>query len=326
MHTTTCDDAVERRANRRHFPFFFIVVLLLIVSSASYYALHPRGPTYEGKNSAEWFREFQKASGNYWTVPASNPSLPPGVRVLDDRALRRDPAARALCALGTNAALYLGQEYARKDGALKVSYRNLYGLMPVSLSKFLPEPAAPRRLVRMDIVWALQAMENNTSPAVPGLLSVLPTADTSTLFSTVGILQKIPFDRHLLEPILDNWSRAAQYSNVVIAIDYLPAHSPVAARSLARVVASNDLLLRRRALNQLEKFGPTAVAALPELIAALTDADDEVRYAAARALVAIGPEAAPAIPALSRATNDASGMVQRASTRALRAIQGEQQD
>jgi HEAT repeat protein len=106
----------------------------------------------------------------------------------------------------------------------------------------------------------------------------------------------------------------------------LQVYTHVAAVCLSRAVVEGDLAVRYSSLYQLEKCGPTAVAALSELIAALTDADDETRYLAARVWVAIGPDAAPAIPALFLATTDSSIMVQRASARALLAIRGQSQD
>ena len=60
--------------------------------------------------------------------------------------------------------------------------------------------------------------------------------------------------------------------------------------------------------------------ALPELQAALTDEDRELRYTAACALANLGTNARLAVPALVRATNDESVMVQHAALRALRNI------
>jgi len=346
MHTTASENADAKERIRRPFRLGLVVAALLLAGGSFYYALHPPAPVYQGKTAAQWFHEYEKAAARYWTtpvrytsiVPPRNPStIPvryrgttlfsnfvvlPGIRFLDEQALRQDQSARALRALGTNAALYLGQQYLREDGRLATTYRKIYAEAPGGLQKFLPEPATPRSVVRVNIGRALELLEQDATPAVPALLSVLQTGNTATRYGALGVLGRLPFDRRLLDPMLDHWSRNGDHTNMLLVVNDLQVHTHVAVVCLARAVVESDLAVRNSSLYQLEKCGPTAVAALPELIAALTETDDETRYLAARVLVALGPEAAPAIPALSLATADSSVMVQRASARALLAIQG----
>jgi HEAT repeat protein len=232
----------------------------------------------------------------------------------------------ALRALGTNAALYLGQEYLREDGWFGINYRKVYGQVPGALQKLFPEPPIPRSAVRANIGDALAMLEQEAIPAVPALLSALRTGNSATRSATLGVLRRIPFDRRLLDPILDNWSRNGDHTNVLLVVGELQVYTQMTAACLTRILVESDVALRQSALYQLEKCGPTAATALPEVIVSLTDTDDETRYLGARVLVAIGPAAAPAIPALTLATADASVMVQRASARALLAIQGKGQE
>lgn len=249
--------------------------------------------------------------------------LAPGPR---SQALLREPAANGLRALGTNAAVYLGRQFARKDGTLARTYGKLYFGLPASLKGFLPKPPATRSYVRMEIGYALQALGTNASVAAPSLITDLRSGDQFTVRSTVTKLQRLVFDRHELDSLLEGWSKAGQLTNVVQVVAELQVRTAVAARCLARALSSGNLALRRSCLNELERFGAAAALALSSLTAALKDPDDEVRYAAARALEAIGNGAAAAIPALMLTTNDASVMVQRASARALRVIQGQHTD
>jgi hypothetical protein len=344
MHTTASGKADAQERIRRRFRLGLALATLLLVGGSFYYAWHPRAPVYEGKTAAQWFHEYEKAAARYWITPVGNqsiitignrlaryPSTFPAsnfvvVRVLDEQALRQDQSARALRALGTNAALYLGQQYLREDGRLATNYRKVYAEVPGGLQKFLPEPPTPRSAVRANIGRALEVLDQDATPAVPALLSVLQTRNNVTRYTTLGVLRRLPFDRRLLDPILDNWSRNGDHTNMLLVMADLQVYTHVAAVCLSRAVVEGDLAVRYSSLYQLEKCGPTAVAALSELIAALTDADDETRYLAARVLVAIGPDAAPAIPALFLATTDSSIMVQRASARALLAIRGQSQD
>jgi HEAT repeat protein len=56
--------------------------------------------------------------------------------------------------------------------------------------------------------------------------------------------------------------------------------------------------MRDQAAQTLARIGPAAEAAVPELLAALDDPDEDVRRSVIRALGQIGPAAADAVPAL----------------------------
>lgn len=345
MHTTASEKADAQERIPWRFRLCLIVALLLLIAGSFYYGLQSRAPVYQGRTAAQWFHEYEKVATRYWTpavFTVSNGSItlvrnPSGtfvrypsnffvVRSLDERALRQDQSAKALRALGTNAALYLGQEYLKEDGQLSASYRKLYAQAPGALQKLLPQPAPPRSIVRMNIGYALDALGQDAKAAVPVLLGALQTGKGGNRLTIINTLQKIPFDHRLVDPILEDWSRKGDHGNVLFVVDQLQVRTPTAIAWLTRAVLEGDSTVRCEALYQLERHGTAAAAALPELIAALTDADGETRYFAARVLVAIGPDAAPAIPALILATTDSSVMVQRASARALRAIRGESQE
>jgi len=70
---------------------------------------------------------------------------------------------------------------------------------------------------------------------------------------------------------------------------------------LAAQLAASDRDTRREAALQLEKLGPAAKPALPALISALDDSDQQVWGNALGAIAAIGPDAADAIPRLIEA-------------------------
>jgi HEAT repeat protein len=68
----------------------------------------------------------------------------------------------------------------------------------------------------------------------------------------------------------------------------------------------------------LEKIGPDARAAVPQLTIALNDSEWSVRRQAVLALGQIGPDAHPALPALRRLQNgDPNGLVRKAVEQAL---------
>ena len=78
----------------------------------------------------------------------------------------------------------------------------------------------------------------------------------------------------------------------------LVAEPPPDVAKLAAQLSSTDRDTRREAGHALEKLGPAAKTALPELIKALDDSDKQVWANAFSAIAAIGPDAAAAIPRL----------------------------
>ena len=67
----------------------------------------------------------------------------------------------------------------------------------------------------MEIGWALQALGQSESAAVPSLIIALQSDDEFSVRETLHILQGIEFDQHELDPLLEGWSKAGQHTNVV---------------------------------------------------------------------------------------------------------------
>jgi HEAT repeat protein len=79
------------------------------------------------------------------------------------------------------------------------------------------------------------------------------------------------------------------------------AEPPPDVAKLAQQLAATDRDARREAGHLLEKLGPAAKPALPELIKAMEDPDKQVWANAFAAIAAIGPDAADAVPKLVEA-------------------------
>jgi HEAT repeat protein len=79
----------------------------------------------------------------------------------------------------------------------------------------------------------------------------------------------------------------------------------------------DDPKIRLQALQRLERMGPRAAAAVPALIAGLSDRDPKIRKQTADVLHNIGPAARQAVPALLSALNDPDSGVRTAAAWAL---------
>ncbi len=99
----------------------------------------------------------------------------------------------------------------------------------------------------------------------------------------------------------------AGFALLLCAIFPVAAEPPPEVAKLAAQLSSTDRDSRREAGHLLEKLGPGAKAALPELIKALDDPDKQVWANAFSAIAAIGPGAAEAIPRLVQAFDSRRG-------------------
>jgi HEAT repeat protein len=86
---------------------------------------------------------------------------------------------------------------------------------------------------------------------------------------------------------------------------------------LGVMLKDRDPKVRRAAADALQCIGPSAYAAVPQLINALKDEDVQVRWKAAVALSTIGPLAKDAVPALIEATKDKQVKVRTHAINAL---------
>jgi HEAT repeat protein/lysophospholipase L1-like esterase len=128
------------------------------------------------------------------------------------------------------------------------------------------------------------------------------------------------------EPAGDALARAlAREEPDVVAASALARIGPsarAAVPDLVRALRSDDDALRWRAARTLGRIGPAAEAAVAPLMATLADPNGVVRAHAARALGRIGPGAKPAAAALQRATGDREVWVRAEAREALERLAG----
>lgn len=90
--------------------------------------------------------------------------------------------------------------------------------------------------------------------------------------------------------------------------------------ALAAMLRSGSPRERVTAANALWGMGPSASAAVGDLVVALGDPDADLRVAAAMALESVGPGAEPAVADLARALADRDARVRQAAVKALGAV------
>jgi hypothetical protein len=299
------------KSRRRQFTIGATIALLLAV--AGLLALHRKEPSYQDKTVAQCFTEFCAAEPKYTKrIPAARGQ---GGFYIDSNAWLRDPAARALRALGSNAVPYLAKEMCRPRVS---TYQKVLSALPTSLRKLLPPSRPSNPNARGHAALALQFLLGaEADAAAPILVAHLKDADADNLASITSVLRSHSYNPSDVDAALELLERRGQTTNAYVIVEGLSLRTRTAARMVAQGLSSADPSHRRKAASMLQFFGPAAVVAVPALTAALTNQDGELRYLAACALEEAGTNARPAVAALRQATNDPSPMVRRAAARAL---------
>ena len=114
-------------------------------------ARRPSAAKWEGKTAAEWFSEFRKAPRGRRERQVQIPGI--GVQteyVEQPELMLNHESAEGLRRLGTNAAIYLGEELMKRDRPFAESYARFHRKLPAVLAKITPSPSEPRAEVRRD--------------------------------------------------------------------------------------------------------------------------------------------------------------------------------
>jgi len=130
----------------------------------------------------------------------------------------------------------------------------------------------------------------------------------STNAITRGSALAALYDAAVFPPVLTNFifldprDRNQLYYNELLA---LAAMGPEIGPLVPRITPFlSDQSTRMNGLSALQRAGPGAATAVPELIACLSEPDGRVRVKAAEILMGIGPPATEAVPALDAAMRD----------------------
>jgi HEAT repeat protein len=142
---------------------------------------------------------------------------------------------------------------------------------------------------RCAAVEVLEKLEGQAEPAAPMLVKALGDPDVFVRWAAARTLGKLS-----------------------------PAAADIAVPGLAHLLVDSDLDLRLVAATALERYGPLAKTAVPDLTQAVSSSDAELRMAAIKTLGAIGGTAVqPAIPALTTAVADSDARVRKSAAEML---------
>lgn len=228
-----------------------------------------------------------------------------------------DPALAALRALGPEAVPYLSRQL--RVGRLEPIYERVFTNLPRVVQTKIPNPYE-KRWRRYRAVDALVALDAPARMAVPALLELLRQPDMALRSRATDALRRIGVDRQAVGDVLLQLGAERRYDEVVTIAFQLGWEGREVARLLGSLLQSPNTALRIRAITLLEVSGRSASPAWEQIIAALKDPEEEVRYLAARSLENIGSDAPLMIVALRASLTDSNVMVSNVTRRILKKI------
>ena len=168
--------------------------------------------------------------------------------------------------------------------------------------------------VRQGAAAALEKIGPAAESAVPALIAALKDDDEGVLGSAVLALGKIGPAAKSAVPALIAALKLGEQLSICLALTKIGS---AAVPALLAALSDDDEEARKWVVLTLGEIGPAAEPAIPALVAELKDEDEEVRRSAILALGRIGPAAEPAIPALVAALKDEDEEVRRSVVLAL---------
>jgi HEAT repeat protein len=264
----------------------------------------------------------------------------------DDQALRReateqivaslkdqDPfvrvsAARALAALPPAPEITLPiLEKALKEADAETAQYMLDALATIG-PKSLPRliDLLKHKQLRVQVVYILGQMGPGAAPAVEELTKLVGDKDDQLSTEAILALGKIGPEAEAAAPALVKALEQEQCPNahaIIFALGRIGPNAAAAEPQLLKAMKSKDqslAVVAAWAATKVSKTNQTA-AAVPVLVAGLSDALPETRIAAAEGLADLGAAAREAVPALKKAAGDERKAVRDAAAKALQAIE-----
>jgi hypothetical protein len=248
--------------------------------------LIPKEPVYDGRRVSEWIDDLAGPVNPMYGAVGSE-TLPKLLQELPGREIV--PALGATLRRG----LTIFDRY----------YISIYPRLPVRIAAKLkqPDPARAAQL-RYRAALILYYMGQEARGAVRGLMGALDDPDPEVRrvsASALGNLAGDPQASKALHSALADTSAGVRRA-ALQSFSRLES-TPAVVRQAAELLADPEAGVRSDAAQLLKDIGAEAKPAIPALVKALDDANDDVLCFAAQALGRIGPEAHAAVPKLQQA-------------------------
>ncbi len=274
--------------------------LLLLAFALVLLRLHE--PTYLGKTLAQWAYQYRR----------------------DPSPEQAEEAGLAIHILCTNSVPALVEALAYDSAPRTEGFRARLQRLPAWFQHWLYRTFPDRRELRAAVaVTALEAMEDEAAPAIPGLMELAHTTNAMVSLRALWTLSRLGTNglAALLTTVSDpRFPSRLQAFDAIASMRYLGTNAHIAVPVLVRLTREDDPFTTVAAVRVLGCLAIEPETSVPALAAGLTNPSPQVRPAAAVALGQFGPQARPAVSALLGATQDLAPNTRPAALAALRII------
>ena len=182
-----------------------------------------------------------------------------------------------------------------------------------------PEIPNPKRaqLERREAIELIHRLGMRAHAAAAALLALLPESDEAEAEEICAALQSTRAEPAAINQFLLDLGKRHRDADVLKFAQRLSWNGPEVARLLGELSRSSNQEICRSALTLLEAAGQGARPTANQIVEALKNPDQEIRYLAARSLSALATNTPVALKALQKLTDDKSEMVRNVAFRAL---------
>ena len=239
----------------------------------------------------------------------------------------REPAARALVSIGRAAVQPLMSVLSRDEDGWSVTgaMGTLGGIGRPAVPALCEALKSGDARLRARAVGTLENIGHPAKDAIPGLKTLLASADDDTRYNILKALWRIepPPWAVIKEHLTDRDLRVKMIAVSELSRRDLNKKNAIAA--LINALQDKDIFVSGAAFLPLAGWEEQAKDAVPALIAILQDQKSLHRMDAAFTLGRIGPAAKDAVPVLKKALEDGDQSLRRRATRALEEINSEEE-
>jgi len=270
---------------KTRFARLLLLVFGIAVAVLLFGVLRDRGPEYRGRRLSQWFKQYYRT----------------GQESRQPDELRREQAARALRAIGTNAIPFLVEECftINRESPLQTNVLSFLAALP---RPFRFPPFVPAMSVREEAANAVGEIKPPARLLVPLVTNRLNDPDKFQRWMGVYLLGRIGEGGEAAVPFLREKLRSADAQELALAtlsLDRLGSAAGSAVTDLVEFVRTNSFQPTYYACRALARIGPAASNAIPVLKAKLAVETNAMRQVSiAVALVCIDSHQAEAMGVL----------------------------
>ena len=290
-----------------------MVALALFALAATSFGQRSNEPSHQGKTVEEWFQEYVAGADTRISPTSLSARNGEFMRATPDGG-KPDLAWQAFEALGEKAVPCLVAHL--RSGPRESSSETVTTKPSPTARPKIPNPERARLECR-EAIELIHRLGVRAHAAAAALLALLAESDEAEAEEICAALQSTRAEPAAINQFLLDLGKRHRDADVLKFAQRLGWNGPEVARLLGELSRSSNQEICRGALTLLEAAGQGARPAANQIVEALKNPDQEIRYLAARSLSTLVTYTPVALKALQTLADDKSEMVRNVARSAL---------